>query len=269
MEAMPRSKQGVIRHVCCATASLMSCHPGPLLRADPPLWCTLFLSLVACLQGLRAANLVCPSPLLAPSYSQWTVRPIVSSDKTSTLPWDSSTPTRRAAIGTACDVSVALCYALYRGIVNRLPRCPPWSTAHLYTPWVAAPRATVALPSQPSPVESWNLHPPACSARRPHVVLRSRRLIFVSSHHGHARGTQSFSSAPSPIDATPILCVPPVASAPLFATPSQRLAGAGHPRPFRCSQSCFTAQRRRRTPHLLASTLVEAAPCDGDRSPCF
>ena len=58
-----------------------------LFRSVPPVLCTLSLSLLPCLQGLSAAPQVRPSPLLAPSYSQWTLHATISFGKTSTSPW--------------------------------------------------------------------------------------------------------------------------------------------------------------------------------------
>ena len=66
----------------------------------------LSLSLLPCLQGPSAAPQVRPSPLLAPSCSQWALRPTINSGKTSTVAIFQAA-TRGAATGTAFDVSAA------------------------------------------------------------------------------------------------------------------------------------------------------------------
>ena len=78
-----------------------------------------------CLQGLSAAPQVRPSPLRSPLLFT------VGASSYNRL-WQDvdvavavfQAATRRAATGTAFDVSAALCDTLCRGIVNRLPCCP-------------------------------------------------------------------------------------------------------------------------------------------------
>ena len=262
LHTLPRSKPVVILRDSRATAWLTSCHRGPLLRSAPPVWCTLSLSLLPCLQGLSAAPRVRPSPLLATSYSQWALRSTIGSGKTSTSPWQSSRPLhgepRRGLHSTYPPLKRD---ALCRGIVSRLLRCP-----------IVGPHSPVrpaVLCSHPRPRESWDPRSPARSARRPNVALRSRAMLFVSSHHGHTRGTLCFSYAPRQMGAAATVRTLPVTSTPRFVAPSWRLAATGHPLFSRHSQPCQTAQRRPRTPPLLPLTPVEEAPFVGDRSPCF
>ena len=209
-----------------------------------------------------------PSPLLATSCSQWAQRSTIGSGKTSTSPWQSSRPLRgepRRGLHSTypplkrdalCRVSSVVSFVV-----------PSWGPPHLYATRVAAPRASAVLPSHPRPRQSWDPHSPARSARRPHVALRSRAMLFVSSHYGHARGTLYF----FPVGC---LCYPcysvyqrPGLSPP--PPPPQRLAATGHPLLSRHTLPCQTAQRRPRTPPLPPPTPVEVAPFVGGRSPCF
>ena len=146
---------------------------------------------------------------------------------------------------------------------------PPWGPPHLCATRVAAPRASAVLPSHPRPRESWDPHSPARPARRPHVALRHRAMLFVSSHYGHARGTLYFLPVRPVQWGLPMLSVRLRLPTPRLVTPPQRLAATGHPLLSRHSLPCQTAQRRPRTPLLPPPTPVEAAPFVGGRSPCF
>ena len=57
-------------------------------------------------------------------------------------------------------------------------------------------------------------------------------MIFVSSHHGHARGTLCFSLAPGPLGATATAHVAPVTSAPLCTAPFPMSRGHRPAAPF-------------------------------------
>ena len=169
------------------------CHCGlPSAQLHP--YGALCLSLlIPCLQGLSAAPRVRPSPLLAVSCSQWAQRSMFGSGKTSTSPWQSSRPLRgeprRGLHSTYPPLKRdALCMvsSVIRFVV------PPWGPSRLCATRVVAPRASAVLPSHPRPRVSWDPHSPTRSARRPHVAMRHRAMLFVSSHYGHARGTLCF-----------------------------------------------------------------------------
>ena len=150
-------------------------------------------SFLPCLQGLSAAPRVRPSPLLATSCSQWAQRSTIGSGKTSTSPWQSSRPLRgEPRRGLHSTYPPLKRDALCGGIMSRQLRRPIVGPPRLCPTRVAAPRASAVLPSHPRPRESWDPRSPARSARWPHVALRSRAMLFVSSHHGHARGTLCF-----------------------------------------------------------------------------
>ena len=113
---------------------------------------------------------------------------------------------------------------------------------------------------------------PARSARRPHVAVRSRAMLFVSLHHGHARGTFCFLPVRPVQWGLPVLSVLFRFPAPRFVAPTpppQSVAATGHPLLSRHSLPCQTAQHRPRTPPLPPPTPVEEAPFVGARSPCF
>ena len=109
--------------------------------------------------------------------------------------------------------------------------------ARLYAPWVAAPRAGAALPSHPRPRESWDPRPLARSVRRPHIALRSRAMIFILSHQGHARDILCYSSTPGPLGATATARVPPVTPTPLFTAPLLMSRDRRPPAPFSLQQT--------------------------------
>ena len=96
---------------------------------------------------------------------------------------------------------------------------PPWAPPHLCATRVAAPRASAVLPSHPRPRESWDPHSPARSARRPHVALRHRAMLIVSSHYGHARGTLYFFPVRPVQWGLPMLSVRLRLPTPRFVTP--------------------------------------------------
>ena len=212
-----------------------------------------------------------PSPLLATSCSQWAQRSTIGCGKTSTSPWQSSRPLRgEPRRGLHSTYPPLKRDALCRGIVSRQLRRPIVGPPHLCATRVAAPRASAVLPSHPCPRESWDPRSPARSARRPHVALRSRAMLFVSSHHGHARGTLYFFPVRPVQWGLPVLSVLFRLPAPRFvAPPPQRLAATSHRLLSRHSLLCQTAQRRPRTPPLPPPTPVEVAPFVGARSPCF
>ena len=146
---------------------------------------------------------------------------------------------------------------------------PPWGPPHVCATRVAAPRASAVLPSHPQPCESSDLQSPAQSARRPHIALRHRAMLFVSSHYGHARGTLYFFPVRPVQWGLPMLSVRLSAPTPRFMNTPKRLAATGHLLFSYHSLPCETARRRPRTPPLPSPTPVEAAPFVGGRSPCF
>ena len=136
-----------------------------------------------------------------------------------------------------------------RGLQRRAPaRCSP------RTPVLVSPRTLIRRPAPPG-------GPMLLCALAPCSLFRHTMATLVAPY--------VFSSAPSQIGAAATIRTLPVASAPQFAAPSRRLAATRHPLFFRRSQSCWTTQRRPRTPPLLPPTPVEEAPFAGDRSPCF
>ena len=185
-----------------------------------------------------------PSPLLATSWSQWAQRSTISSGKTSTSPWQSSRPLRgEPRRGLHSTYPPLKRDALCRGIISCRLRRPIVGPPHLCATRVAAPRASAVLPSHPRPCKSWDPRSPACSARRPHVALRSRAMLFVSSHYGHARGTLYFFPVRPVQWGLPMLSVLLRLPTPRFVappTPPQRLAATLR-RPF--THVVFVAKR--------------------------
>ena len=90
-----------------------------------------------------------PSPLLAPSYSVDAASYNQLSQDIDLAVAVFQAATRRAATGTAFDVSAALCDALCRGIVNRLPRCPAMGTRSPMHPMGCSPARWRGAPLAP------------------------------------------------------------------------------------------------------------------------
>ena len=109
------------------------------------------------------------------------------------------------------------------------------SSSHRGAPLTYAPLGLywrAVLPSHPRPRESWDPRSPARSARRPHVALRSRAMLFVSSHHGHARGTLYFFPVRPVQWGLPVLSMLFRLPAPRFVAPPQAPCGHRPPAPF-------------------------------------